>query len=240
MVNNMDAPRSSITIAKEARREFTVISLLSLSALITALILRNALWVSLAAIIGIIWVGLALFFRDPARTIQREDNLHYAPADGKVVVVERVHEPIFLQCTALRIAIFMSISDVHVNRSPGKGVVIFTRHVPGKFIQAFRPEAAIENEHNLIGIEHGSDRILIKQIAGILARRIVCSVQADDKLEAGDRIGMIKFGSRVELFLPADCQALIQPGDIVRAGITPVVRSRYIDYDIDEIRVGTT
>ena len=197
-----------MTIAKEARREFVIVSLLTL-----------------AALIGIVWVGLAIFFRDPARAIPGEDGLYYAPADGKVVVVERVDEPIFLQREALRIAIFMSISDVHVNRTPGKGVVIFTRHVPGKFIQAFRPEAALENEHNLIGIEHDSDRILIKQIAGILARRIVCTVRPDDELEAGDRIGMIKFGSRVELYLPTDYQALIQPSDVVRAGITPVAKN---------------
>ncbi len=229
MASKIGAPRLSITIAKEARREFTIISLLTLSTLIAALLLHQPFWVSLATILGFVWIGLALFFRDPGRTILREDDLFYSPADGKVVVVERVYEPIFLQREALRIAIFMSIADVHVNRTPGKGSVIFTRHVPGKFIQAFRPEAAIENEHNLIGMEQGSDRILIKQIAGILARRIVCSVQADDKLEVGDRIGMIKFGSRVEIYLPADCQVLIQPDDSVRAGITPVARSRNID-----------
>ncbi len=229
MAYKKDTPRSSMTIAKEARREFTIVSLLTLSALITALILRQTFWVSLATLLGIVWVGLAIFFRDPARAIPREDGLYYAPADGKVVVVEQVNEPVFLQREALRIAIFMSIADVHVNRTPGKGVVIFTRHIPGKFIQAFRPEAALENEHNLIGIEHGRVRILIKQTAGILARRIVCSVRPDDELEAGDRIGMIKFGSRIELYLPTECLALIQPGDIVRAGITPVARNSNVD-----------
>lgn len=229
MASKQGPPQSSLRIAKEARREFAIVSLLTLSALIAALLLHQPFWVSLATILGFVWIGLALFFRDPARVISRKDGHYYAPADGKVVAVERVNEPIFLQREALRIAIFMSIADVHVNRSPGKGVVIFTRHVPGKFIQAFRPEAALENEHNLVGIEHGRDRILIKQIAGILARRIVCSVRPDDELEAGDRIGMIKFGSRVELYLPADCQALIQPGDIVRAGITPVARNSDVD-----------
>lgn len=229
MVNKMDGPQPTMTIAKEARREFTIVSLLTLSALIAALILRQAFWVSLATLSGLVWVGLAIFFRDPARVIPREDGVYYAPADGKVFVVEQAHEPVFLQRDALRIAIFMSISDVHVNRTPGKGIVLFTRHVPGKFVQAFRPEAAHENEHNLIGVEHGRDRFLIKQIAGILARRIVCSVRPDDELNAGDRIGMIKFGSRVELYLPTDCQALVQPGDIVRAGITAVARSRDVD-----------
>ena len=229
MDHKKETPRYFIVIAKEARREFTIVSLLTLLALISAIILRQAFWISLATILGIVWVGLAMFFRDPARAIPREDDLYYAPADGKVVVVERVNEPIFLQREALRIAIFMSITDVHVNRTPGKGVVIFTLHVPGKFIQAFRPEAAFENEHNLVGIEHGRDRFLIKQIAGILARRIVCSVRPDDELEAGDRIGMIKFGSRVELYLPTDCQALIQPGDVVRAGLTPVARNSNVD-----------
>ncbi|MEE8121675.1 MAG: phosphatidylserine decarboxylase [Anaerolineales bacterium] len=229
MAHKKETPRSSMVIAKEARREFTIVSLLTLSALISAIIFPQAFWIPLATILGIVWVGLAMFFRDPTRAIPRKDGLYFAPADGKVVVVERVNEPIFLQREALRIAIFMSITDVHVNRTPRKGMVIFTRHVPGKFIQAFRPEAAVENEHNLIGIEHGRDRFLIKQIAGILARRIVCSVRPDDELEAGDRIGMIKFGSRVELFLPTDCQALIQPGDVVRAGLTPVARNSNVD-----------
>ncbi len=229
MAHKKETPRSSMVIAKEARREFTIVSLLTILALISAIIFHQAFWISLTIILGIVWGGLAMFFRDPARAIPRKNGLYFAPADGKVVVVERVNEPIFLQREALRIAIFMSITDVHVNRTPGKGKVIFTRHVPGKFIQAFRPEAALENEHNLIGIEHGRDRFLIKQIAGILARRIVCSVRSDDELEAGDRIGMIKFGSRVELFLPTDCQALIQPGDVVRAGLTPVARNSNVD-----------
>lgn len=231
MAGKSSSSRSPMMIAKEARREFTFVSLIALLALITALIHREPFWITLAALLAIVWIGSAIFFRDPARVIPRKVGHYYAPADGRVVVVERVDEPVFLKRDALRIAIFMSIADVHVNRSPGKGVVIFTQHIPGKFLQAFRSEAAIENEQNLIGIEQSRERILIKQIAGILARRIVCSVHPNDKLEAGDRIGMIKFGSRVELYLPADSQALIQTGDIVRAGITPVATSRNIGYD---------
>ena len=112
----------------------------------------------------------------------------------------------------------MSLTNVHVNRAPVAGEVLLSRHVPGKFLQAFREQASEANEHHLIGILEGSNRILIKQIAGILARRVVCRVQAGDHIDAGERLGIIKFGSRVEIFMPPQSTVKVQIGEQVKAG----------------------
>jgi phosphatidylserine decarboxylase len=118
----------------------------------------------------------------------------------------------------------MSLLNVHVNRAPVEGRVALVRHVPGRFLQAFRPEASDVNEHNLIGLESCQGRVLVKQVAGILARRIVCWVQISQEMHAGERLGVIKFGSRVELYLPLDVEPVVQVGDRVRAGVTVVAR----------------
>lgn len=167
---------------------------------------------------------LLYFFRDPQRTPPADEGLFLAPADGQVVEVGRVHEPRFLQGEGLKIGIFMSLLDVHVNRAPVEGQVALTEHVPGQFLQAFRPEAAEVNEHNLVGLESRYGRILVRQIAGILARRVVCWVGIDQRLQAGERLGVIKFGSRVEVYLPPGVEAVVRVGDRTRAGVTAVAR----------------
>jgi phosphatidylserine decarboxylase len=138
--------------------------------------------------------------------------------------VTQVREPIFVRGEATKIAVFMSLLDVHVNRSPAMGTIEFIKHVPGKFLAAFRPEASDRNEHNLIGLIHDGQRILVRQIAGIMARRIVCSVHPGDSLVAGQRLGMIKFGSRVEVFLPPSVSPAVSVGDQVRGGSTIIAR----------------
>ncbi len=122
-------------------------------------------------------------------------------------------------------SIFLSLLDVHVNRSPVTGVVELVSHRSGVFHQAFRPQASQQNEQNLVGIIHGGDRILLKQIAGILARRVVCRVRPGDRLEAGERFGLIKFGSRVEVYLPSRYEVHVRQDDRVVAGVT-VIASR--------------
>jgi phosphatidylserine decarboxylase len=124
----------------------------------------------------------------------------------------------------VKISVFMSLFNVHVNRAPVEGRVALVRHVPGRFLQAFRPEASDVNEHNLIGLESRQGRVLVKQVAGILARRIVCWVQISQEMHAGERLGVIKFGSRVELYLPPGAEPVVQVGDRVRAGVTVVAR----------------
>lgn len=213
-----------LPFAREAAAELTVLTL----ALTVAVVLLSLLpgWLSGAslAVVILAWAGSLFFFRDPWRQAPPNPSLFMAPADGKVLEVEQVDEPQFISGAANRVAIFMSMLDVHVNRSPSSGTVRWVQHHPGKHLQAFRREAAQRNEHNLIGLEAGTERILIKQVAGIMARRIACSVQPGQRLMQGERLGIIKLGSRVELFLPPSTQVLVAVGDRVRAGLTPIAR----------------
>ena len=165
-----------------------------------------------------LWGLVLYFFRDPERPRPPGEELILSPADGQVVAIKRVEEPLFIQGPAIRVSIFMSIWDVHVNRSPVSGVVKLFRHVPGQFLQAFLPEASDVNEHNLLGIQAGERRILVKQIAGILARRCVSYVTVGDQLERGERFGLIRFSSRVDTFLPPDVEIHVQIGDSVQSG----------------------
>lgn len=171
-----------------------------------------------AAALAALWGLLLHFFRDPERTPPEGDGLIIAPADGRVVEIERVHEPLFVRGPALKIAIFMSLWDVHVNRAPLEGEVVLVEHVPGRFVQAFRPEAAIVNEHNLIGLRTPRGRVLVKQISGIMARRIACWVSPGDGVNAGQRLGIIKLGSRVEVYLPPDIVPAVHVNERVWAG----------------------
>jgi phosphatidylserine decarboxylase len=165
-----------------------------------------------------LWGLVLFFFRDPERTLPAGDELILSPADGRIVAIERVHEPLVIQGPAVRLSTFMSLWDVHVNRSPVSGEVKLVRHVPGKFLQAFRPEAPDVNEHILMGLQSGERRVLVKQIAGILARRCVNRAIIGEHLERGQRFGLIRFSSRVDLFLPPEVELLVQVGDAVQGG----------------------
>jgi phosphatidylserine decarboxylase len=219
-----EAQRSPLylPLAREARTEFALATLGLLGAAMLLAVVPSWAAGGLLAVLAGLWLLVSFFSRDPRREPASTPGVYLSPADGKVMALEAVHEPHFLGGPALRVAVFMSFLDVHVNRSPSEGTVRLIRHTPGEFLQAFRPEAAERNENNLIGLEHGPLRILVKQVAGILARRIVCSVQAGEHLQAGQRLGMIKLGSRVEVFLPAGSRPLVQVGDRVRAGLTPL------------------
>lgn len=178
----------------------------------------------LATILLVIFALLLVFFRDPRRVSPAGEGLFLSPADGRVVEVDLVHEPRFLEAEGLKISIFMSLLDVHVNRAPASGQLELVNHVPGQHRQAFRAEASEINEHNLLGLRTQYGRVLVKQVAGILARRIVCWVDSGQRLQAGERIGVIKFGSRVDLFLPLGSEAGVNVGDRTRAGVTVVAR----------------
>jgi phosphatidylserine decarboxylase len=161
------------------------------------------------------------FFRDPDRPIPADPGAVVAPADGKVIRVEEVQEPQFLHGPARRVAIFMDVFDVHVNRAPVAGVVKEMLHRPGSYRAAFRPEAAQQNEQQTLVLEAGAGRrLLVVQIAGLLARRIVPFVQPGQHLARGERLGMICFGSRVDLYLPPEAEIVVQVGAKVKAGST--------------------
>jgi phosphatidylserine decarboxylase len=182
-------------------------------------------WPWLAGL-GVLSAGFFVyFFRDPEREIPLEPGVIVSPADGLVVQVDEVPEPEFLQGAARRVAIFMNVFDVHVNRSPVAAVVTAMRHRAGEYKAASRRDAASRNEQQALVLENEAGRrILVVQIAGLLARRIIPFVKPGQHLARGERLGMICFGSRVDLYLPADGDIRVKVGDRVKAGSSIIGR----------------
>jgi phosphatidylserine decarboxylase len=171
-----------------------------------------------------VWLLVLYFFRDPNRPLWSEPGLLVSAADGKVVAVVNETEPLYLQRPVTRISTFLDITDIHVQRIPISGVVGRISFRPGKFLQAFRPEASTENESIAMEIETPYGTVLVKQIAGIMARRCVNYAMPGEHVTAGQRFGLIRFGSRVDLFLPQTAEVLVAEGDRVAGGLTPVAR----------------
>lgn len=164
------------------------------------------------------------FFRNPERTPPGDEKTVVAPADGTVIVVERVPETP-LGCEALKISIFMSVFNVHVNRTPLTGTVVDIAYFPGRFLDARDGRASSENERNGVVLETAAGiRIAFVQIAGLIARRIICYPRVGDVVERGKRYGLIRFGSRVDVYLPVDVEALVKLGDKTVAGETMLGR----------------
>jgi len=180
-------------------------------------------WVGLV-FVPLLWPGLGLmvayFFRDPKRSIPSDSaNMILAPSDGKIVEITREDETKFIDAEVWRISIFLSVLDVHVNRVPMDGIVRYLDYRAGKFRVAWHPRASSENEQFVIGLEHSSGtRILFKQIAGILARRIVNRLSEGDCTNMGERFGLIRFGSRMDVMYPAHYPIYVKVGDRVTAG----------------------
>ncbi|MFL5618290.1 MAG: phosphatidylserine decarboxylase family protein [Gemmatimonadaceae bacterium] len=180
-----------------------------------------ALWlVAFSLTILALWV--AYFFRDPERTGPRGEQIVIAPADGKVVLLSEVDEPAFMGGRARRVSIFMNVFNVHVNRYPVTGIVRYVHYNPGKFLNAAAEKSSLENEQRSVGIESARGRVLVRQIAGLIARRIVTYSKEGEHVEQGQRMGIIKFGSRVDVFLPLDVQLRVKVGDMTLAGSTPI------------------
>ncbi|MDE3056628.1 MAG: phosphatidylserine decarboxylase family protein [Bacteroidota bacterium] len=160
------------------------------------------------------------FFRDPDRKIPKGNNLVLSPADGTIVAIKNVLESDFLKSDAVQISIFMSPINVHVNRIPVGGTVAYFRYVQGKYFAAFEEKASLDNEQTHIGIDAGTFKVFFKQIAGFLARRIVCTAKVGDPVTAGARFGMIKFGSRVDVFVPKNSDIKVAMNEQTIAGET--------------------
>jgi len=178
-------------------------------------------WLSI--LFGLLLLFVFWFFRDPARDSQAPENALISPADGRIVEIATSDEPEHIRGPATKIAIFMSIFDVHVNRSPSGARVEWVRHEPGRFRNALTPRASMENERTLVALRDRAERpLLLKLVAGLIARRIVCALAPGDALVRGQRLGMIKFGSRVEVFVPEDANFHVSArlGQSVRAGRT--------------------
>lgn len=167
----------------------------------------------------LITLFIAYFFRNPKRKIPSLRNIILSPADGRIVHVGEVEEDRFLKQRALKVSIFMSPFDVHINRVPVSGKVLEASYHPGKFLVASRDKASLLNEQNALIMEtEDRFKILLVQIAGFVARRIVCYVKAGDHLNRGDIFGMIRFGSRVDLYLPTDVRPIVRVGQHIKGG----------------------
>jgi len=160
------------------------------------------------------------FFRDPDRRTPEGDDLVIAPADGEVVVVRPVIEDHFLKGEGMQISIFMSPLKVHVNRFPISGTVAYFQHIPGEYLVAYEEKSSARNERTIIGVENVKTKVLFKQIAGFVARRIVADLRVGDRAVAGNRFGMIKFGSRVDVIVPSGAQIRVTVGEKTVAGET--------------------
>lgn len=180
-------------------------------------------WIAAAAAAAVA-TFVAWFFRDPERAVPGAADVVAAPADGKVVSVETADDEPFMRGPATRVAIFLSIFDVHVQRAPLGGRVTFYAYHPGGYAAAWKESAGRHNERASLGVSTPAGPVLVRQIAGLAARRIATYPREGDRVAKGERIGLIRFGSRVELFLPSDWPVTARPGDRVRGGITPVAR----------------
>jgi phosphatidylserine decarboxylase len=192
-----------------------------------------AWWTWPAALVpGAVLVWLVAFFRDPPRSVPQGPGLFVSPADGKIVEITRLADDDFVGGPAVRVGIFLSIFNVHINRAPAAARVVGIRYTPGKFFNAMKPESARENENTWIGFEeegNAARRFAVRQISGAIARRIVCDLKPGETLARGAKFGMIKFGSRTELILPdgPDLEIAARTGQTVKAGRT--VLAKYTD-----------
>ncbi len=190
--------------------------------LVIALLFKQPVVIFLTILTGIFSVFNMYFFRDPERVIPDNPRAILSPADGKVVQITEVEEKEFFKGRVTRVSIFLSVFNVHVNRIPISGKVEYFAYLPGKFLAAFNDKASEENEQTAIGIESPEGhKVMFKQIAGIIARRIVCTVREGYRVKAGEKMGMIRYGSRVDVFFPPDQVELkVQLGDRVKGGET--------------------
>jgi phosphatidylserine decarboxylase len=177
------------------------------------------LWLA-AFVLLLLALWVAYFFRDPERTGERGPSLVVSPADGKLIMITEVDEPTFVKGRAVRLSIFMNVFNVHVNRYPVEGVVRYIHYNKGKFFNAAAEKSSLENEQMSVGIETSRYRVLVRQIAGLIARRIVTYSKLGETIRQGDRMGIIRFGSRVDVFLPAGSTLRAKVRDITVAGVT--------------------
>jgi len=199
----------------------------SIALLIISLLIKPVALKAVTFLLAILISGFTLFFfRDPERKTPNGDDLVISPADGKVFLIRELFENEFILDDAIQISIFMSPLNVHVNRIPISGEVKFLKYIPGKYIVAFEEKSSENNERKIIGIETGDGlKIMVKQIAGFIARRIVCEVKKGDKVKTGQRYGMIKFGSRVDVIMPKNkVEILVSIGQKVKAGETIIAK----------------
>ena len=209
-----------MSFAREGLLFIAIAAVIAVGAFGFAIYMRSwGLWL-LAFVLLLLALWVAYFFRDPERTGQRGASLAVSPADGKLIMITEVDEPAFIKGRAVRLSIFMNVFNVHVNRYPVDGVVRYVHYNKGKFLNAAAEKSSLENEQMSVGIESGKYRILVRQIAGLIARRIVTYSKLGDPVKQGSRMGIIRFGSRVDVFLPVGTRLQAKLGDATLAGVT--------------------
>lgn len=203
------ADKTGIPIAVEGLKFIIPLAILAVVLFLLGLIIAGG-------IVLIFSLFVLFFFRDPRRIIPQGDSLVVSPADGKVVAIEQVDEKDYLYQSVRRISIFLSVFNVHINRVPISGTIETVKYNPGKFHIAALPKASLENEQTAMIVTTSNTKILVKQIAGIIARRIICYVQPGAVVKKGERYGLICFGSRVDIFLPENFEIRVKVGDRVK------------------------
>ncbi len=192
-------------------------------ALVPALVLTALKRPRWALPFGGLAAAFAFFFRDPERDVPSNPEAVVSPADGRVIVAGAA-EPSAPDGCWRQVSIFLSPLDVHINRSPVDGTTLRVEYRPGRFLPAYEKDAAAVNDRNEIWLDHGGEPVVCRQIAGVLARRVVCRLNPGDQVGAGERLGLMKFGSRFDVFLPERAEVLVTVGDRVRAGETVIAR----------------
>jgi len=210
-----------VRYAKEGIPFIVGSAILALLAIGAAVRIGGAAWI-VAVLLVVIAAWVAYFFRDPERSGDRGEQLVVAPADGKVVLITEVDEPTFVGGRATRVSIFMNVFSVHVNRYPVSGVVRHVKYSPGKFLNAVTEASSAENEQTSVGIDTGRHKVLMRQIAGLIARRIITYSREGEKVQQGERMGLIRFGSRVDVFVPPGSTLRARLGDQTNAGVTVI------------------
>ncbi len=217
-----------IKIHKEGRIIFSLITgLLLVIATGLVLLLGNALWALIPLLVFFLLfiIFVARFFRIPVRQQAFEDGVFYSPADGKVVVIEETTETEYFNDKRLQVSVFMSVWDVHINFFPFKGKVKYYKYHPGKFLLAIHPKSSTLNERTSIVVENDKNiPVLMRQIAGAVARRIICYAKEEKAFKTGEELGFIKFGSRMDIFLPVGTKIFVNLGDQVYGSKTPLAK----------------
>lgn len=195
--------------------------IITLAAITIVVAYFQPLW---SLIPGGLMLFVTYFFRNPKRSVPQEYGLILSPADGRVMSITEVYEDQFIKGPARKVNIFLSVFDVHVNRIPISGTIRYQQYTKGKFLPAWREEVSAENERHALGIQNDCMKILVTQIAGLIARRIVSWVAVGDTLRQGERYGLIKFGSSTEITVPMNVEILVKKGDRVKGGETIIGR----------------
>lgn len=217
---------TKMKIHKEGYRIIIVTGLIAAS----VILIVNLIWPAQSPLHYLLYLALALFFiivvrffRLPERQIRMDTDIILCPADGTIVAIEEVYEPEYFKDIRKQVSIFMSPSNVHVNRYPVSGRIVYTNYWPGSFLVAWHPKSSTENERNTVVIDHTTyGPVLVRQIAGALARRIVCYSKTNERITQGLELGFIKFGSRVDLFLPLQAKINVRLEEKVKGGITVI------------------